>query len=64
MYHYAIVAELAEQHRRDLLREARVARPAREARAARLAREAGPLDTERRSRVITFPFRRQPAPAV
>ncbi len=57
-HHYAIVAELAQQHRQDLLREAR---------AARLAREAGPLDTERRvrrSRVITFPFRRRPATAV
>jgi hypothetical protein len=58
MCHYAIVAELAGQHRQDLLREAR---------AARLAREAIPLETERlvwRSRVITFPFRRQPAAAV
>ena len=58
MYHYAIVAELAGQHRQDLLREAR---------AARLARGASPLDTERRvrrSRGITFPFRRRPAPAV
>jgi hypothetical protein len=58
MYHYAIVAELAGQHRQDLLREAR---------AARLARGASPLDTERRVRrsgVITFLFRRRPAPAV
>ena len=58
MYHYAIVAELAGQHRRDLLREAR---------AALLARGASPLDTGRRvrrSRVITFRFRRRPAAAV
>jgi len=58
MYHYAIVAELAEQHRQDLLREAR---------AARLAREASLLDTGRRvrrSRVITFPFLRRPARSV
>jgi hypothetical protein len=58
MYHHAIVSGLADQHRRDLLREAR---------AARLARGASTLDTERRvrrSRVINFPFRRRPAPAV
>ena len=55
MYHHAIVYELADQHRQDLFREAR---------AARLARGASPLDTERRARVITFPFRRRPAPAV
>ena len=58
MYHHAIVYELADQHRQDLLREAR---------AARLARGASPLDTERRvrrSRMVTFPFRRRPAPAV
>ena len=58
MYHHATVSELADKHRQDLLREAR---------AARLARGASPLDTERlvrRFRVVTFPFRRRPAPAV
>jgi len=58
MYHYAIVADMARQHRQDLLRTEHAERP---------ARGASPLDTERRvrrSRGITFPFRRRPAPAV
>jgi hypothetical protein len=57
-FHYSIFAELAEQHRRDLLREAHAARLIREARAS----ATGPR--VRRARVITLPFRRQAAPAV
>jgi len=58
MYHYAIVAELAQQHRQDLLRQTR---------SARLAHEAAPIDTDRRvrrSHLITLVLRRRVAAAV
>jgi hypothetical protein len=56
--YYHLVAEIAEQHRRDLLREAQRGRLGREATSA----QPKPTRRLRRPYLVDFPSHRRPAP--